>query len=99
MRPELFRSVYINLGDLGAPGYHALSQLQMSLLYRGAVELIDTHTEAEQLEMLEETEQNLLEHATTGGDIDSEWVAVAVMVKAVRGILYGEIPDCIFEAE
>ena len=96
MRPNMFRNVYINLGDLGAPGYHEITQLEMRLLYRGAEELLDTHSELEQLEMLEETEQGLLEHAISGGMIDSEWVAIAVMVKAVRGILYGEIPDCIF---
>ena len=99
MRSDLNQPVLINLGDLGAPGYHEVTQLEMQLLYSGAVELLDTHDSHEHVLMLQATEQSLIQHAITGGIIDSQWIAAAVMAKAVRGILFGEIPDCIFHSD
>ena len=94
-----FRTVLFNLGDFGAPGYHAVSQIEMSLLWQGAQDILESVPAPDHESMLFETEKDLLLHVCAGVPIDQDWIGTAIMCSAVRGILYGEIPDCIFETD
>lgn len=88
-------NVYINLGDFGAPGYHEISQLEMSMLYSAAQRIQDESDPEDAQAWLERTESLLLQYAAANS-IDEDWIGLAVLCLAVRGIRYGEIPDCIF---
>lgn len=87
--------MYINLGDYGAPGYHEISQLEMTMLYRAAQRIHDESDPDVALDWLEQTQDLLLRFALTN-QVDADWVGLAVLCCALRGIRYGEIPDCIF---
>jgi len=85
-------SVFINFGHLGWPDFLPVTHVEMRALLAAAEHLVATY-QPEVIElMLQEVESDLLLHATTEPEVNSQWISWATLTTAIRGLQGQELP-------
>jgi hypothetical protein len=89
--------IYFDFGELGRPGWHAVSALELEIIWQGAQPMIaaalaDPRRELATLRMIQHQQQTLLREALTQ-EVSPFWVTRALLIAALQGSLLGQLPD------
>ena len=83
----------INFGSLGCPEFLPVPSAEMAALLTAAEHLLARYSAAAVELMLQEVETDLLWHAITQEEVNSEWVSWATLTYAIRGLRGESLPD------